>query len=271
MELDSPDLLFRSSNAKRLCVFLHGFLGRKEDWLPIFDDSPAGFDLLAVDLPFHSATGRQQKFESLQAYLEALNAWLLKLPYQEFALCGYSLGGRVAFQLLRQEKLREKLFAVAIESAHPGLESPRDFEERCQLEEGWKQIVLDQGVRYFLEYWMAQSLFTDLAQDDRLSTKLLEDRERFTQEQLVDGIDFFGIRSFAPVWNCLGSWRLPFLLFAGAKDKKYCQLLGRAEKLLPKAELVVLPQCGHNTHLVQADSFQRRLFAFYQRSARSET
>jgi pimeloyl-ACP methyl ester carboxylesterase len=48
-------------------------------------------------------------------------------------------------------------------------------------------------------------------------------------------------------------------LIAGARDEKFSGIARRMSELLPRAELVAIPDCGHAPHLERPQAFVEAL------------
>ncbi len=71
-------------------VLLHGFTQTRQSWRPVVAASGGRSRTLVPDLPGHGqAALRPASFAACTAYVRALGG-------ERFALCGYSMGGRVA-------------------------------------------------------------------------------------------------------------------------------------------------------------------------------
>ncbi len=110
-------------------IFLHGFLGSKEDWIAMFPFFDRQFHCIAVDLPTDNL-----------------------FPKNAIAV-GYSMGGRIALQA--QEKFR----AVVAISAHPGLKTQEERDLRAKIDAAWCEKLRTLPFSQFLSEWYAQPIF----------------------------------------------------------------------------------------------------------------
>jgi len=118
--MDSAFLLYKSSrihyrkggNGSRLLLCFHGYGESSESFSFLEGPLSADFTLLAIDLPFHGQTdwkgGLYFPPEDLLAIIDQIIN-MLALPATAWTLMGYSMGGRVALQLLQNvpEKIRK--------------------------------------------------------------------------------------------------------------------------------------------------------------------
>lgn len=89
-------------------LFLHGFLGTSEDWIPIMKAVSGSAKCFAVDLPGHGKSGIQSGDSvnltgglslSIEVVAAILNQLIDKLCTQKITLVGYSMGARIALYM----------------------------------------------------------------------------------------------------------------------------------------------------------------------------
>lgn len=114
-------------------IFLHGFLGKAEDWLPVCSYLPP-CNCIGFDLPGHGDSPFEPEFT---------------LPISH--LVGYSLGGRIA---LRHPALTHTLLSV-----HPGLKTEEEKLARLKSDLNWADLLLQLPIDEFLDRWYDQSIF----------------------------------------------------------------------------------------------------------------
>lgn len=119
-------------------VFLHGFLGRSEDWVPLCSYLPP-CPCIGFDLPGHGDSPFDPEF-------------LIDIP--EFYLVGYSLGGRIALQ-----KFRHRALELILLSVHPGLKTQEEKIARLKNDQMWADLLLQLPIDEFLKRWYDQSIF----------------------------------------------------------------------------------------------------------------
>lgn len=81
---------------KPLIVFVHGFVGSKENWLPLMRELGKTHRLVAPDLPGWGDSERQHDADyGPVAQMERLAAFLRTLPGKPVLLVGHSMGGQI--------------------------------------------------------------------------------------------------------------------------------------------------------------------------------
>lgn len=89
-------------------VFLHGFLGTSEDWIPLMKTLSGWSRCISVDLPGHGETkvhthGHKDLNEDTDLSIEAVAGILYELLHhltpRKVTIIGYSMGARIALYM----------------------------------------------------------------------------------------------------------------------------------------------------------------------------
>ncbi len=208
-----PHLSYSIEGDNRLpkIVFLHGFLGTKEDWRPVTGALNQQFCCVAYDLPGHGES------PSLSADFDAQFAEELR-GLAPFALVGYSLGGRVAMGLHQQ--FPELVKRLIILSAHPGLSSEAEKAERLRRDLAWARQIAELPIEEFLANWYAQPVFSTLNQDPILKQALIERRKKQRPADLIAILKAWGLAHQSQFTH----FPHPSLFLYGDRDLQYAKL-----------------------------------------------
>jgi 2-succinyl-6-hydroxy-2,4-cyclohexadiene-1-carboxylate synthase len=232
-------------------VLLHGFGGTRRSWDGVAARlSPERYLPLALDLPGHGEGadgGRPITFATAAADV------LARGP-ERFALCGYSLGGRVAVHvaLTAPERVRRLLLV----STSAGID---DREERARRRAS-DRLLADELRRIpferFIARWNAQPMFAG----DPAEVALLagEDQRRNRPEGLAAALRGIGAGEMEPLWDRLAELTMGVTVLAGERDLKFQALGRRMVDLLPDGELLVVPG-GHRLVLENPAALARAL------------
>jgi 2-succinyl-6-hydroxy-2,4-cyclohexadiene-1-carboxylate synthase len=244
-------------------VLLHGFTGAGALWAAHAEALAPRFRVVAPDLLGHGASGapadpRRHAIEPAVADLAAL---LDGLGIERTALCGYSMGGRIALAFAVEHP--ERVIALAIEGASPGIADQAERAARAETDNAWAERLARDGLAAFVDAWMAQPLFASqagLAEAARAAARA----QRLANDPagLAACLRGLGTGHQPSYWHRLHALPMPTLLLAGAHDAKF-QAVGRAmQEGIPEATLRVVPGAGHTTHLENSAAFRQRLLAF---------
>ena len=189
-------------------VFLHGFMGNKDDW-----KVKSG---LTLDLPCFGdhlsfPKNRDEIFQNLFDHL----VYDLEISDQDIII-GYSLGGRVAMELVYKMKLPIK--RCIIFCAHPGLISQDEKKLREQLENKWASGLINKDE--FLKNWYKNPLFKEFIKTNSF-TDLYQCRLNDPGTKCAESFHYFGLSKQPNLTNYIKTSTIPMDYFVGEFDKKF--------------------------------------------------
>jgi 2-succinyl-6-hydroxy-2,4-cyclohexadiene-1-carboxylate synthase len=252
-------------------LLLHGFTGSSAAWEP-YVEAWSEFTTIAVDLLGHGrsdcpADPDRYRMECCVADLLAV---LDTLGVERTAVLGYSLGGRVALHLALHAP--ERLWALILVSASPGIEDAGEREERRASDAALAAVIERDGIVAFVDRWQALPLFATQARlPAPVRAELRRQRLNNTPRGLANSLRGLGAGMQEPALYRLGQLRVPTLLLAGALDAKYCQLARRMEAALPEARCLITLESGHAIHLEQPAFFMHSVRAFLNRCRQNQS
>jgi 2-succinyl-6-hydroxy-2,4-cyclohexadiene-1-carboxylate synthase len=230
---------------------LHGFGGTRHAW----DDVSARLDPerylpLALDLPGHGQASPQSSPITFGSSVEAV----LEASPERFALCGYSLGGRIALHVALAAP--ERISHLVLVSCSPGIEDDGERAERrvadMRLAEELERIPFER----FIERWRTQPLFAD--DPSEVAERAREDQRRNEPHELAQAMRGLGTGEMVSLWARLGELAMPVTLIAGERDVKFRAIGERMVALMPDAHFAVVPG-GHALLLENADDLAQLL------------
>ncbi len=251
-------------------VFLHGFMGRGDDWLPVIALLGTTFRCITLDLPGH---GRNEidaggAFPAVLADLVQIGE---QLGLHDAGLVGYSMGGRVALAWALAAQAR--FAALALESAQPGIAEAEARAERLTwdlaLSARLESVADDaDAFRAFLDDWYAMPLFQSLGTRPDLLAPLIETRRENDPIQLARATALLGAGSLPAVWSALPTLAPPALCIVGANDRKYCRIAEEMSQRGARIAVQCLENCGHNVHLENPEGYTTVLRCFLEAALR---
>lgn len=232
-------------------LLVHGFTGSAEGWGEgILEGLAAGRPVLAVDLPGHGESDDDRPSEAFTFahVVEELVAVLDAREIEAADWIGYSMGGRIS--LAAAVAHPERVRSLVLESASPGIRTEDSRARRRRQDDLLARRIEAQGMEAFVDYWMAQPLFST---QSRLPAAVLSDarrrRLRNHPRSLARVLRGFGTGSQPSYWGDLAGVKLPVLLLTGALDARYSSIADEMGALLPQATRAVVPEAGHTVHL----------------------
>ena len=236
----------QGSNQNPTLVFLHGFLGNREDWQSTIEELKNDFHCVTIDLPGHgrsvsSAVALEDGFGSCHRLIKfALDA----LEIKSFTLIGYSLGGRIALDYARTQN-DPRLKHLMLESCHVGLDNDQDKKKRYQFDHHWAERFSTQSIEESLYQWYEQPIFDDLSDQQKDAT--IEKRNYNYGVFLANMLLSTSLANQQCALPFLNKTTLPISYFYGQKDTKFTGIAA----LIPQTKNIKI-QCfnglGHNTH-----------------------
>ena len=208
-------------------VFLHGFLGAADDWLPVMGAlHAAGRRCVAIDLPGHGGSsgvdgsGEPARVDafSAEAVVEALAQLLEQLCPVPCDLVGYSLGGRLALLLaVRHPHVAAR---CAVVSASAGLRDVPARAQRAAADDVLAKTLLRLGRRDFVEHWYGQSIWESLrrhpcfaaVRDRRQQGRKDQQDEDRALTALAAALSGLSVGRQPSAWDALPSMTVPLLV-----------------------------------------------------------
>jgi 2-succinyl-6-hydroxy-2,4-cyclohexadiene-1-carboxylate synthase len=232
-------------------VLLHGFAGTHRAWDGVIERlDPERYRPLAPDLPGHGDQADAPRPISFAGCVEHV---LARAP-ERFALCGYSLGGRVALHVALAAP--ERVSRLVLVSTTAGIE---DGDERAARSEADRRLAdeLQGGSQEdFVARWCAQPMF---AEDPPAVDALARaDYRRNRPEAIAAVLRGIGTGEMAPLWDRLPELKMPATVLAGDRDTKFRALARRMADLLPRAVARTVPG-GHRLPLEDPAAVARAL------------
>ena len=196
-----------------------------------------------------------QEHDSILAMAEAVLRW----APPKFALAGHSMGGRVAFQILRLAP--ERVTKVAL--LNTGSEARSETEEpgRRRL----LSIARAQGMRAMAVEWLKGMLPAYRQDDTALVEEIIAMFERKSPDLFeIQMLVLLGRPNATPLLRLI---HCPALLLTGFDDawSPPARHLEMAQSI-PKSELVVVPKCGHMSPMERPEEVTAALRAWLARS-----
>jgi 2-succinyl-6-hydroxy-2,4-cyclohexadiene-1-carboxylate synthase len=222
-------------------VLLHGFAGTRRTWDGVLSHLPAErYRPLALDLPAHGSQAGADRPIDFDAAVESV----LRRSPPRFALCGYSLGGRLALHVALAAP--ERVASLALVASGPGIEDPAERAERRAADRALADEIEDSSIDRFAERWCAQPMFLrDPAQVQALARA---DYLRNDPVDLAAVLRGLGQGEMASLWERLGELTLPVTAIAGERDAKLQAIARRMVGLLPDGRLEIVAG-GHRLPL----------------------
>ena len=214
--------------ATKTIIWLHGWGHNANLWTKVVNQLPKDYRYILVDLPGFGGSQHLPQVASIPEYSEFVIALAEKLKLDTFSLYGHSFGGQIAIDLaLKHPKIVNQLF----------LHSPAGIRSRTiqGKVKSWlfgsfsilKKII----PKYILRIIIKQVSTTDYYNSSQQHQAIMK---KIVNYDLSNKLCNITQKTYI-VW--------------GDKDTAIPYAGKTMAELLPKAELYVLWECGHDPHI----------------------
>jgi len=244
-------------------VLLHGFTGSAAMWEPHTRGLAQRFFTVAIDHMGHgeSDAPADPKRYGVGFAVEDILSVLDHLKIHRASVLGYSMGGRVALALAIIAP--ERLSALILESASPGLRDAGARRARAAQDAALAEVIERDGIEGFVNRWERLPLFASQARlPEDVRARLRAQRLQNTPTGLANSLRGLGQGVQLPMHEFLPQLRIPTLLVAGALDPDYCERGREMSQLIMGARLEIVPDAGHAVHLEQPEAFRHLVAEF---------
>jgi len=242
--------------SKDYVLFLHGFTGCAEDWFPVFEQMPAKYNYIAMDVVGHGKSdvpGDPAKY-NVEAIVNQIKFVKDHLTPNKVFLLGYSMGGRIALSFA--SAYPDDLKGLILESASAGIKNDEERQKRYEEDLKLAEFIETHTLEEFIEMWNDQELFNTQRRfsNDKLK-KLKKKKASGSKIGYANSLKGFSTGIMPPVHDKLKKIPLKVLLITGDLDSKYTGINARLAKRFFKAKHKVVRNSGHSTHLEDPKRF----------------
>lgn len=219
-------------------VLLHGFGGTHRAWDPVLSElDHERYNPLVPDLRGHGTKSGARPIS-----FDGCVADVLAAAPDEFVLCGYSLGGRVAQHVALAAPQRVTRLVLVATTA--GIADDGDRAARAVEDQAFADDLDRMTIEEYADRWMANPLFDGTSPEAARWWR--EDLLRNDPIALAEVLRRIGAGAMASLWNRIGALTMPVTIVVGSRDGKFARL-AEAEYAarLPHAEIHVVDGAGH--------------------------
>ncbi|WP_069132724.1 alpha/beta fold hydrolase [Rhodohalobacter halophilus] len=231
-------------------ILFHGFMGSGRAFSNILSELKAFCNPVTIDLIGHGKTITPDDVNlfSAERQTEQSKSILDRFQFKNLYVYGYSMGGRLLFQLLTS--IPSYFRGALIESSHCGIDDESTRKERVEVDQK-RALEIERDFETFLDRWMGMPLFQSEDQTSSLLYRnIMEDQ---SPRNLAYSLKGFGAGVMPPVCEKLHQLRVPLYLMAGSNDQKYVDRMTEISKLSSHFELIVAENAGHRVHADRPD------------------
>jgi 2-succinyl-6-hydroxy-2,4-cyclohexadiene-1-carboxylate synthase len=261
--VDGAQINAEVTGAGPALILLHGFTGSAAGWGVHTEAFARHHQTVAIDLLGHgqSDAPADPRRYSIAHCVEDTVAVMDRLQIRRAAVLGYSMGGRAALALAIAAP--ERVSALVLESASPGLWDPEVRLARAAQDAVLAAMIERDGVEAFVDQWERLPLFaTQASMHEEARAALRARRLQNNPVGLANSLRGFGQGVMMPMHDFLGGIAVPALVIAGARDERYCEVGREMSSHIPGAWLRIVEGAGHTVHLEQPEVFREMVLGF---------
>ena len=221
-------------------VLLHGFAGTRRTWNGVVERlASERYTPLAIDLPGHGdcADSRPITFDACVAHV------LAGSPHR-FALCGYSLGGRVGLHVALAAP--ERVSRLVLVSSMAGIADDAERTARRAADDALADDLETRSFAEFMDRWEVQPVFAE--DPPEVHAAMRAEQGRNDPCALAAVLRGIGTGAMTPLWDRLGELQMPVTVLVGERDLKFHASARRLVEMLSDGELRMEPG-GHRLPL----------------------
>ncbi|XP_048503546.1 protein PHYLLO, chloroplastic isoform X4 [Beta vulgaris subsp. vulgaris] len=240
-------------------LFLHGFLGTSEDWIPIMKGLSGYAKCFSVDLPGHGKSKMQSSDSyrttggqslSIEVVAAVLSQLINKICTRKVTIIGYSMGARIALYMAL--RFSGKIDGAVVISGSPGLKNETERRIRAAKDDSRARSLISFGLVPFLDNWYHSDLWMSFREHPKFKKIAASRLEHDDIHGLAKSLSDLSVGRQPPLWEDLKYCKIPLMFVVGEKDAKFknisqdiCREMGQATN----HETVEVPNSGHAVHL----------------------
>ena len=240
-------LLKKQDDLKKLptLVFLHGFLGCHNDWLPIIKKLNITNSCLLIDLPghTHSKTISPITLSTISYHIAQI---IKKEQINQIILIGYSLGGRIALHFAHHYP--DNIQALILISTHLGLHSISEKIKRLQHD---TQLAIQMKTTpwpQFIKKWYDTPLFKTFKKSIHY-TKTITQRHQQNPNLMAKTLIQLSLAHQPNYTTLCQQYPFPIHYLCGQNDDKFYKLGQRYNTFLTQH---TIPNADHALHITHS-------------------
>ena len=237
-------------------LFIHGLGSSTQDWDLQVKEFSKSYQVITFDLRGHGQSDKPAGPYSLPMFATDTAELLKSLDVKSAHVVGLSLGGSIAFQLAIDYPALVKTMVIV--NSAPEL-VVRTFKDRMGV---WQRFAIVRllGMRKMGEV-LSKRLFPN-DEHESLRTTFVESWAKNDPRAYLDAMRAMVGWS---VTDKLGSINCPTLVITADQDYTPVVIKEKYTKLLPNAELVIIPDAHHATPVEKPEKFNTELMDFLEK------
>ncbi|KAL4586503.1 hypothetical protein LXL04_011139 [Taraxacum kok-saghyz] len=236
----------------KVIVFVHGFLGTSDDWIPIMSAMSASSRCIAVDLPGHGCSkmhaNNNDTHISMEIVAEMLQKLFLVLTTRKVTVVGYSMGARIA--LYMSLKCNNMVKGIVMISGSPGLDNEFKRKARCVKDDSLACALVSYGLDLFIQTWYSGDMWQSLKSHPQFDRIVGERLKHDDVAGLAKALCGLSTGRQPSLWEDLKAAKSHVVVIVGERDEKFKKIgENMCKKIGEQGRVVEIPNCGHAVHV----------------------
>lgn len=236
-------------------ILLHGWGMHSAYWQPLIESLQSQFRVHCIDLPGHGSSCYRGELTE-EAFVERIKLTIDSITVQPFILIGWSLGGLLAQQFVRQWPDRIKRLVLVSSSA--------SFVQRDNWPHAMSENTLNSFASFLLQdYKTTLNRFLALqvygSENQKQELRELKEKLYSRGEPVADALQVgLGLLQSMDLRKSLNAIRVPVMLLGGERDTLVPQqALSEMNNQLATSTLHIVKGAGHAPFMSHPDEVNR--------------
>lgn len=253
IQVNDINLYYEVDGEGQSLLLIHGLGSSTQDWDLQIKEFSKSYQVITFDLRGHGQSDKPSGPYSLPMFATDTAGLLKSLDVKSAHVVGLSLGGGIAFQLAIDYPALVKTMVIV--NSAPEL-VVRSFKDRMGV---WQRFAI---VRLLGMRKMGEVLSKRLFPKDELESLRTTFVESWAKNDPRAYQDAMRAMVGWSVTDKLGSINCPVLVITADQDYTPVAIKEEYTKLIPNAELVIIPDAHHATPVEQPEKFNTVLMDF---------
>lgn len=238
--------LHQSNRELPYLLMLHGFMGSGRSFKHLINPLKSFCNPITIDLAGHgqTVTPTVNELFSTDRQVTQIKSVINRLSFENLFIYGYSMGGRLTFQLICDIDIHIK--GAVIESSHCGIADQNDRRKRV-LTDQKRASSIQNDFNQFLNDWKKLTIFS--GDDSSINDEYHQIMKNQNPDLMALSLKEFGAGVMPNVCEKLQNLPLPLYLVAGKDDIKYAELTPEISTLCNGCNYSVVEGAGHRVHV----------------------
>ena len=240
IEINGVNTHFRRQGAGEALLLIHGFGSSTYTWRGVVDSLAQDFEVHAIDLPGFGFSQALQATPTVDAYVDFINDFMQTLGLGGAVFMGNSFGGEISWRCALKYPERVRALILIDAAGYPH-ESPAIFKLL-------RVPLLGEFISGVNAKWIVRQNLQQVFVNDDLVTDAVVDNYyyRLLKQGNRETVLARARMKTDTLYKALPQIRQPTLIIWGEDDSWIpVELARRFAADIPRAQLTILPNCGH--------------------------